>query len=99
MMIWDKHKDFSPEFLAKHHDYILYDVFHHIKAFLLYPLNCSCEGHCRCATLREKIILSLNVDLYNQAQERQDHPDHLYAMKLLFNLPDESYFRRHYGEA
>jgi len=99
MTLWNQHKGFSIEFLAEHHDYVLYDVFHHIKAFLLYPLNCSCDGLCQCEALRAKVVLSLNVNLYNQAQERQENPDLLSAMRFFFKIPDDGFFRKHYGDA
>jgi hypothetical protein len=99
MTLWNQHTGFSIEFLAEHHDYVLYDVFHHIKALLLYPLNCSCDGLCQCEALRAKVVLSLNVDLYNQAQERQENPDLLSAMRFFFKIPDDGFFRKHYGEA
>lgn len=98
-MIWDTYKDFSSEFLNKHHDYVLYDVAHRIKAFLLYPPNCSCDGVCQCESLREKIVLSLNMDLLNQSQAKQISPDQLNAMKMIFKIPDDSYFKAHYTES
>jgi hypothetical protein len=44
MTLWKEHRGFTPEFLTEHHDLVLYDVLHHIKAVLLYPPNCSCEN-------------------------------------------------------
>ena len=99
MILWDRHKDFSSSFLAEHHNYVLQDVFHHIKAFLLYPLNCSCGSLCQCEASRAKIVLSLNADLYNQAEERQENRDSLYAMRALLKIPDDNFFRKHYGKA
>ena len=52
----------------KDQDFVLYDVFHNIKAHLLYPLNCGCGEDCLCEATRAKIVLSLNVDLYNKPE-------------------------------
>lgn len=98
-MIWNKHKDFSSEFLTKYHDYVLYDVAHRIKAFLLYPPNCSCEGICQCESIRDKIVLSLNMDFLHQAQERSASSDQLNAMKMIFKIPDDSYFKANYARS
>jgi hypothetical protein len=98
MILWDRHKEFTSDFLTQHHDYVLFDLFHQVKAALLYPLNCSCQSGCECGKLREKIVLSLNVDAYNQAEARQEHPDRLYAIKMLFKIPDDTFFRKHCGE-
>ena len=57
-------KDFSPEFLSKHHDLVLYDVFHQIRALILFPLNCSCHDSCDCSEWREKVVLALNTHRY-----------------------------------
>jgi hypothetical protein len=72
---------------------------HHIKAFLLYPLNCDCEGGYHCESIRDKIVLSLNMELLTQAQARQDHPDQITAMKMIFKIPDESYFKVNYAHS
>jgi|GEM_PF-1640988 len=98
MNLWDKYQEFPPDFLNRYRDFVLYDVFHHIKAILLYPLNCGCSKDCACEAARAKIILSLNVDLYNQARIRQETSDHLHAMKYFFKIPDDGFFREHYGE-
>ena len=98
MNLWDKHKEFPPDFLTQYPDFVLYDVFHQTKALLLYPLNCSCKENCMCEAIRAKIVLSLNVDLYNKARLRQETPDRLYAMKYFFKIPEDGFFRKHYGE-
>jgi hypothetical protein len=97
MILENKHTDLFPPFLDRHGDYLLYNTFHQVKAFLLYP--CGCDTLCQCETLREKIILTLNVHLYNQAQERKETPDNLRAMRFLLKIPDEDFFKKHYSEA
>ena len=99
MINWNQHKEFASEFLAEHHDLILYDAFHRIKAFLLFSPNCSCENSCRCPAWREKIILALNTNLYNKACKTGERSDRLYAMKTLWHIPDDRFFREHYAEA
>jgi hypothetical protein len=44
MTVWNDHQTLGEEFLIQHHNLVLYDVYHHIKAFLLFPPNCSCEN-------------------------------------------------------
>lgn len=92
-MIWKQHKEFSPEFLAEHHEFVVYDVYHHIKALLLFPLNCSCRKNCRCAKWREKIILALNTRLYNKALKTYETSERRRAMKALWGIPDSHSFR------
>lgn len=99
MTLWDRYKAFSPDFLAQHHDCLLYDAFHQIKAHLLYPLACGCKTLCRCEALRDKIVLSLNTELHTRAEEQQESSDTLYAMRLLLKIPEDSFFKKHYGEA
>lgn len=98
MTSWHKYQDFS-SFLEKHHDLVLYDVLHHIKAFILFPLNCSCKPSCFCDEQREKVVLTLNTDLYNQALQNKEDPELLYAMKVLWRIPDDRYFRERQGKA
>ena len=98
MALWNTYQEFSPSFLAQHHDYVLYDTFHHIQAFLLYPLNCGCKDNCICEGSRAKVVLSLNVDLYNKTLEKRENPELLHTMKLLLEIPDDSFFREHYAE-
>lgn len=92
MITWNPHEEFSVEFLAKYHDLVLYDIFHHIKAHLLFPPNCSCSGACRCPEWRRKIVLSLNTDFYNKACRAKKDADILFAMKRLWGI--ENYFSR-----
>lgn len=99
VIVWNSHQDFSPEFLNQHRDLVLYDIFHHIKAFLLFPLNCACGDHCQCEALREKIVLSLNMSLYNKAEEEVKDLACLYALKILLKIPEDYFFRKHYAEA
>lgn len=99
MNLWNSHEDFSVDFLTRHHNYVLLNMLHHIKSFLLHPLNCNCKDDCACEEIREKIVLSLNIDLYNKAQKREEIPEKLYAMKLLLNIPDDNYFKLHYAQS
>lgn len=99
MNLWNQHDEFFSDFLAQHHDLLLYDVFHQIKSSLLYPPNCRCKGDCGCDALRAKIVLSLNLDLYNKAEERQENPDLLHKMKFLFKIPDDHVLRRNHGQS
>src|ERR1700722_7131269 len=99
MILWNQHKDFSSAFLEKHHAYVLCDIFHQIKAFLLFPPNCSCAPFCSCEELRENAALSLNTALFNQVLENEDDPDTLYPIRLLLRIPEDSFFREHYEEA
>lgn len=99
MIQWNQHKRFSPEFLSEHHDLLVYDIYHQIKAFTLYPLNCSCKERCQCADLRTKVSLSLNVELYNRAFREGKDPETLSDMRFFLSIPDDSYFREHHGES
>lgn len=94
--MWNQHEDFSASFLAKHHDLVLYDVFHHIKAFLLYPPKCFCEDACSCPKWRRRITWALNTNLYNRAARAQEKSDRLHAMKILWNIPEDHSFRALY---
>jgi len=99
MILYDPHQEFSAkEFLSQYHEYSLYDVLHQIKALLLYPLNCQCKDTCRCEKLRASIRLALNINLYNQAEARQERREVLSAMQLMFKIPEDRFFRTHYGE-
>ncbi len=91
--MWNQYEDSSPSFLTKHHDLILYDVYHHIKAFLLFPPKCSCEDSCQCSKWRRKITLALNTKLYNRAVRAEAESSRLFAMKTLWNIPEAHSFR------
>ena len=94
-----EYKNFSQEFLDQHHDIVLWDVWHQIKALLLYPLNCSCHPQCLCKDFREKIVLSLNLDLVHKAQAEEVDQETLAAMHWILNIPQDSYFKQHFTEA
>lgn len=99
MILSDTRQEFSPEeFLAQYHEYNLYDTLHQVKALLLYPPNCQCGNDCRCEKLRASIRLALNTDLYNKAEARQERPEVLSAMQLIFKIPEDRFFRKHYSE-
>ena len=99
MITWNPYKEFSSEFLSQHHDLVLYGIFHHIKAFLLFPPNCSCDDSCRCSEWREKTILALNTNQYTKSHQTAEEPDRLYAMKALWRIPEDHLFRELYAEA
>ncbi len=100
MILWNEHRALSEDFLTQHHNLVLYDVFHRVVAFLLYPPRCSCEkDHCQCDSIRAKITLSLNLDFYNKLQERNEDSEFLTAARLLLKIPEMSYFQKHYTNA
>lgn len=94
MTIWNHPPEFSEAFLAEHHDYVLVDTFHRIKAHLLYPLACGCKTPCRCGDLRARVILSLNVGSYNQVEDRQKDPYVLSALRHFLKIPEDRLLRR-----
>ena len=97
-IVWDRYKQFSPEFLTKYYDFVLCDIFHHIKALFLFPPNCSCKRPCRCLQMREKIALTLNVRQYTDAQRLE--PSHrLKAMKSICYIPEDHVFRELHADA
>ena len=96
MITWNHHKEFSTDFLAEHHHLMLYDVLHHIKAFLLFPLNCFCEDSCQCTEWREKITLALNTHHYNKAYKENEKSERARAMRNLWNIPGNQFFREQY---
>jgi hypothetical protein len=93
------YKNFSAELFTDNQEMLLYDVFHHIQAYILYPLNCGCEGYCFCSQMRENIILSLNMDLYNMIAKRKGETETLYVMRLLLEIPEDSFLKENYGNA
>ncbi len=100
MTLWNEHRALSEDFLTQHHDLVLYDVFHRVVAFLLYPPRCSCESYlCQCDSIRARITLSLNLDFYNKLQERNEDSEFLIAARLLLKIPEVSYFQKHYTNA
>lgn len=90
------YKNFPPEYLGDHQDILLYDLFHHLQAYLLCPPHCVCDGLCSCDEMRQKIVLSLNMDLYDGAVERNEASDKLHAMRFLFDIPETIFCRLHY---
>lgn len=99
MIQWNQYENLSPEFLEKHHDLVLYDVFHHVKAFLLFPTNCACKDSCRCAQLREEVVRSLNTPLFNRVLKGEEDIEIIYGMKSLLKIPEDSAFRKHHEQA
>lgn len=93
------YKNFPLEYFADHQDILLYDVFHHLQAYLLYPPHCGCEGLCPCNKMRKKIVLSLNMDFYDTAVQRKEAKDKLHAMRFLFDIPETSFCRLHYTKS
>ncbi len=97
MTIWDTPQEFKQAFCKEHQNYILADVFHRIKAHLLYPLNCGCESksYCPCEDLRARVVLTLNIELYNQAEDWQKDQRLLSALRHFLQIPDDRFLRRH----
>jgi hypothetical protein len=93
------YKYFSPELFRDHQDILLHDVYHHIQAYLLYPLNCSCKASCPCDGIRANITLTLNVAYYNEAVKKRESPETLQAMRLLLEIPEERFLQEYYGQA
>lgn len=90
------YKNFPIEYFNDHQDILLYDVFHHLQAYLLYPPHCGCDGPCPCHKMRKRIVLSLNMDLYDEAVKRKEDSDKLYAMRFLFEIPETTFCRLNY---
>jgi hypothetical protein len=40
-----------------------------------------------------------NLDLLNQAEARQDSPDQLNAMKMIFKIPDDNFLKTTYAQS
>ena len=53
----------------------IHGEFHKILALLLLPPYCICDAPCLCKDKRERIVLSLNVNLYNQAYKANLEPN------------------------
>ena len=99
MKIWNPPKKFSPEFLDQYHELVVYDVFHRIKVFLLFPHDCACETNCRCEEWRKKAILALNTNLYNKARQQGEKLSRLKAMKELWRMPEAHLFQGLYANS
>ena len=100
MILWNEYPILSENFLKQHHDLVLYDVFHQVVAFLLYPSPCHCaDAPCQCDLLQKKISFSLNLDLFNFLQETREDSEFLTGARLLLNIPQESYFQKNYTQA
>jgi len=93
--IWNHPPEFTKAFLAEHHDYVLVDAFHRIKAQLLHP--CICRSPCHCKDLQARVLLTLNIGLYNQIELKQKDQRLLLAFRHLLQIPDDQYIRRHLG--
>jgi len=99
MIQWNQYKNFSPEFLAAHRNLVLYDVFHHVKAFLLFPPNCVCGNSCKCAQLREEVVSSLNTPLFNRVSKEEEDTETIYGIKSLLKIPEDRVIREHHEQA
>lgn len=99
MNLWNERPVLFGEFLTQHRDLILYDTFHRIMTLLLYPPHCPCKDRCQCDSIRERILLSLNLDFYNKLQENNNTLETLLAARFLLKIPEESYFAKHYTNA
>jgi hypothetical protein len=91
--IWNTPPEITEAFLAEHHDYVMVDVFHRIKARLLYP--CGCRKPCGCEDLRARVVLTLNIGLYNQIEDCHQDQSLLSALKHFLQIPDDRFLRRH----
>jgi hypothetical protein len=94
--IWNTPLEFKQAFPKEYRNYILADVFHRIKAHLLYPLNCGCRSKnpCSCEDLRARVILTLNIGLYNQVEDHQDDQRLLSSLRYFLQIPDDRFLRR-----
>ncbi len=99
MTLWRTYEDFSPAFVAKHHDFVIWDAYHHVKACFLYPPCCACAKPCHCKEFREKIFFSLNLDIYNQAEATNVDLKRLRIMRLVLGISEDNFWRKHYVEA
>jgi len=99
MSLWDKYEKIPREYLTDYRDIILYGVFHHIKALLLYPPNCACKGVCDCDEMRKEIVLTLDVEFYIQAKKANASQRYLSKMKFLLEIPDDGYLVDTRGKA
>lgn len=90
------YKNFPVEYFNDHQDILLYDIFHHLQAYLLYPPHCGCDGPCPCHKMRKRIVLSLNMDLYDEAVKRKEDSDKLHTMRFLFEIPEATFCRLNY---
>jgi hypothetical protein len=99
MITWRSYKGVSSEFLSTHRDLVLYDAFHHITAFLLFPPNCSCGDSCHCSEWRSKVVFSLNTSHYNKSCLKKKDGDLLATMKSLWSLPEDHLFREKHDDA
>jgi hypothetical protein len=87
-------KIFSSSFLSQHHDIILYNTLHQIIAFLLFPTNGPSNIRYRYEELREKVILSLNVELFNRAEKEEKDQERLYTIRCILRIPEDIFFPR-----
>lgn len=88
-----------PEFFETHRDLFLYDAFHQLKAFLLFPPTaCSCKDKCKCDALRTAVALALNTDAYNNARKSREDLNLLCAMRFLWKIPDAHYYQEEIRE-
>lgn len=94
---WNQYKDFSPEFLKTHRDLILWETYYCLQAFILFPPNCEFDG------VRERIVLALKTEFYNQALQKNADEDEdetrLQAMRFLWKIPEDRVYRETYSDA
>ena len=98
MILWKKYTRFSAEYFTEQRDLFLYTVFHHIKAFILFPPKCKCGKSCRCNSFREKVVLTLNTELYNKALKANKDSALLSDMKHIWQIPDDYSFRENQAD-
>ncbi len=91
-------KDFS-ELLVKHRDIKIHDTFHQVLAMLLYPLHDKCGQNCNCAEKRQKVVFSLNVELFNRLKPTLTDKTELYITKLLLQIPEDHDFIQNWNKS
>ncbi len=94
MNIWPTYHNFSAEFREQNRNLVLYDTLHHIQALLLYHPNCDCGRNCNCAEQRRKIVLSLNLALFERIRKERGNSDGLGMLREFLKIPEDAYFFR-----
>ena len=90
------YKDFSEDFLKRHHSLVLLMTMHKIRAFFLYPPQECCQSQCPCHVSRRHIVLSLNLNLYHQEKKKwlkkgkAINGSSLHEIAHLLGIPDEN---------
>jgi hypothetical protein len=91
-------KDDFSEIFSDHTNTGIYAEFHQVLALLLFPPNGNQDASRSYKENRENVVLSLNVELYNNAQKENINPEDLRALRYFLKIPEDVFFREHYGE-